>query len=129
MGSLLAWAHGREPRETTAHVRRVSKGTTEADARALVAFGAKRTCKWLSPATKYPSEPKQARELLAPVYGWFTEGFHTHNLKEAKALLAELAFECPATSVVGTERRCRVRCDFRSWSKADLPRISSIGRD
>ena len=33
----------------------------------------------------------QARDLLAPVYGWFTEGFDTLDLKEAKALLAELA--------------------------------------
>jgi predicted ATPase len=33
---------------------------------------------------------QQARELLAPVYGWFTEGFHTRDLKEAKALLDEL---------------------------------------
>ncbi len=34
---------------------------------------------------------QQARELLAPVYGWFTEGFDTLDLKEAKALLDELA--------------------------------------
>ena len=34
---------------------------------------------------------QQARELLAPVYGWFTEGFETLDLKEAKALLEELA--------------------------------------
>jgi predicted ATPase len=34
---------------------------------------------------------QQARELLAPVYGWFTEGFGTLHLKEAKALLEELA--------------------------------------
>jgi predicted ATPase len=33
---------------------------------------------------------RQARELLAPVYGWFTEGFDTWDLKEAKALLEEL---------------------------------------
>jgi len=33
----------------------------------------------------------QARDLLAPVYGWFTEGFNTHDLIEAKALLDELA--------------------------------------
>ena len=33
----------------------------------------------------------EAHELLAPVYGWFTEGFGTADLKEAKALLAELA--------------------------------------
>jgi predicted ATPase len=34
---------------------------------------------------------QQARELLAPVYGWFTEGLDTRDLKEAKALLEELA--------------------------------------
>ena len=34
---------------------------------------------------------QQARELLAAVYGWFTEGFDTLDLKEAKALLEELA--------------------------------------
>jgi len=33
----------------------------------------------------------EARDLLGPVYGWFTEGFDTLDLKEAKALLAELA--------------------------------------
>jgi predicted ATPase len=33
----------------------------------------------------------EARDLLAPVYGWFTEGFDTPDLKEAKALLDELA--------------------------------------
>ena len=33
---------------------------------------------------------QQARDLLAPVYEWFTEGFDTRDLKEAKALLAEL---------------------------------------
>jgi predicted ATPase len=37
-------------------------------------------CKW-----------DEARELLAPIYGWFTEGFDTLDLKEAKALLDELA--------------------------------------
>ena len=35
-------------------------------------------------------KPQQARELLAPVYGWFTEGFDTRDLKEAKVLLDEL---------------------------------------
>ena len=33
----------------------------------------------------------EARELLASVYGWFTEGFDTLDLKDAKALLDELA--------------------------------------
>ena len=35
-------------------------------------------------------KPQQARELLAPVYGWFTEGFDTLDLKEAKTLVDEL---------------------------------------
>jgi predicted ATPase len=32
----------------------------------------------------------EARALLKPIYGWFTEGFDTQDLKEAKALLDEL---------------------------------------
>ena len=36
-------------------------------------------------------KPQQARELLAPDYGWFTEGFDTLDLKDAKALLDALA--------------------------------------
>jgi predicted ATPase len=34
---------------------------------------------------------QEVRELLAQVYGWFTEGFDTRDLKDAKALLEELA--------------------------------------
>ena len=33
---------------------------------------------------------REARELLAPAYGWFTEGFDTRDLKDARALLEEL---------------------------------------
>jgi predicted ATPase len=33
----------------------------------------------------------EARDILGPVYDWFTEGFDTPDLKEAKALLDELA--------------------------------------
>ena len=33
----------------------------------------------------------EARDLLTPVYNWFTEGFDTSDLKEAKALLGALA--------------------------------------
>jgi predicted ATPase len=33
---------------------------------------------------------QDAYELLAPVYGWFTEGFDTKELQEAKSLLVEL---------------------------------------
>ena len=47
----------------------------------------------MSLARLWPDQGKvlQARELLAPVYGWFTEGFDTRDLQEAKALLEELA--------------------------------------
>ena len=33
----------------------------------------------------------EARDLLSPIYGWFTDGFDTRDLKEAKALLVDLA--------------------------------------
>jgi predicted ATPase len=33
----------------------------------------------------------EARELLAPIYGWLTEGFDTADLQEARALLDELS--------------------------------------
>ena len=47
----------------------------------------------MSMARLWPDQgkPQQARELLAPVYSWFTEGFDTRDLKEAKALLEALA--------------------------------------
>jgi predicted ATPase len=34
-------------------------------------------------------KPQQARDLLAAAYGWFTEGFDTLDLRQAKALLDE----------------------------------------
>jgi class 3 adenylate cyclase/predicted ATPase len=40
---------------------------------------------------RYQGKRGEARDLLAPIYGWFTEGFDTPDLKEAQALLNELA--------------------------------------
>jgi predicted ATPase len=40
---------------------------------------------------RHQGKPQQARDLLAPVYGWFTEGFDTLDLKQAKVLLDALA--------------------------------------
>ena len=40
---------------------------------------------------RYRGKRDEALELLASVYGWFTEGFDTRDLKEAKALLGELS--------------------------------------
>jgi predicted ATPase len=47
----------------------------------------------MSMARLYRDQGKrdEARDLLTPVYGWFTEGFDTLDLKEAKALLDEIA--------------------------------------
>ena len=66
--------------------------------RALAVARQQQTKSWelraaMSMARLWPNQGKvqQARELLAPVYGWFTEGFDTRDLKEAKALLEELA--------------------------------------
>jgi predicted ATPase len=66
--------------------------------RALAVARQQRTKSWelraaMSMARLWRSQgkPQQARELLAPVYGWFTEGFDTLDLKEAKALLDALA--------------------------------------
>jgi predicted ATPase len=45
----------------------------------------------MAPLWRDQGKRDDARELLAPVYGWFTEGFDTRDLKEAKGLLDELA--------------------------------------
>jgi predicted ATPase len=66
--------------------------------RALVVARAQQAKSWelraaMSMARLWRDQGKrdEARELLASVYGWFTEGFDTLDLKEAKALLDELA--------------------------------------
>jgi predicted ATPase len=66
--------------------------------RALAVARHQLTKSWeLRPATsmarlwRSQGKVREARELLAPVYGWFTEGFDTRDLKEAKALLEEWA--------------------------------------
>jgi predicted ATPase len=38
---------------------------------------------------------KRARDILAPAYGWFTEGFDTLDLRQAKLLLEKLARDQP----------------------------------
>ena len=47
----------------------------------------------LSRLWQQQGERDEALALLAPIYGWFTEGFDTANLQEAKALLDELGGE------------------------------------
>ena len=66
--------------------------------RALETAGAQQTRSWDLRATtslarlwRDQGKRQEAHDLLAPVYAWFTEGFDTPDLKEAKALLDELA--------------------------------------
>ena len=46
---------------------------------------------WLAYALKKQGKKDEARQMLAEIYGWFTEGFDTKDLQEAKVLLQELA--------------------------------------
>ena len=53
-------------------------------------FGELRAATDLARLWRDQGKSQQARELLAPVYGWFTEGIDTRDLKEAKALINQL---------------------------------------
>ncbi len=44
----------------------------------------------LSRLWQHQDKREQAQQMLAPIYGWFTEGFDTADLQEAKALLEVL---------------------------------------
>jgi predicted ATPase len=50
-----------------------------------------RVARSLSRLWQQQGKRKEAHDLLAPIYSWFTEGFDTVDLKETKALLEELA--------------------------------------
>ena len=52
-----------------------------------------RTAMSLARLWQQQGKRQDASDLLAPVYGWFTEGFDTADLKEAEALLEELVEE------------------------------------
>ena len=45
----------------------------------------------MTPFWRDQGKREEARDLLAPAYGWFTEGFDMRDLKEAKNLLEQLA--------------------------------------
>jgi hypothetical protein len=74
-------------------------------------------------------EPRKGYELLAPVYGWFTEGFDTSDLREAKALLQELA-SAPLPdggdrNVLPAASRVESRTGAVAWAKLASPRFPS----
>jgi predicted ATPase len=60
--------------------------------RSAVSHAASALSNVVLPSPEFRATPStgEARELLALVYGWFTEGFDTRDLKEAKGLLDEL---------------------------------------
>jgi predicted ATPase len=73
-------------------------GAEESDRQALIVAGRQSAKFWelraaldLSRLWRDQGKRTEARDLLAPIYGWFTEGFDTPVLKDAKALLDELA--------------------------------------
>ena len=70
-----------EPCFETAIVIARRQGTRSWELRAAISFARFRQSQ---------GRAADAKEQLAPVYGWFTEGFDTRDLKEAKALLNEL---------------------------------------
>ena len=83
--------------------------------RALAVAGQQQSKSWelraaMSLARLWRSQGKvqQARELLAPVYGWFTEGFDTRDLKEAEALCENWgpqAIECSGIATTPERNR------------------------
>jgi class 3 adenylate cyclase/predicted ATPase/DNA polymerase III delta prime subunit len=81
------------------HIEGINSENVEADLKAAIEIAQRQSAKGpelrasvsLARLWRDHGKPQQARELLAPVYGWFTEGFDTPDLKEAKALLDTLA--------------------------------------
>jgi predicted ATPase len=86
-GVLLLLQPGTPLAEAEAWVRRALDVARRQEAKSLELRAA------MSLARLWQQQGKQAEahELLAPIYGWFTEGFDTADLQEAKALLDELA--------------------------------------
>ena len=95
-------AHGHEPNDASIFTQVLS---TQAEAEAEACFlkaieiarkqSAKslelRAVMSLSRLWQQQGKKTEARQMLAEIYGWFTEGFDTKDLQEAKALLEELA--------------------------------------
>jgi predicted ATPase len=84
-GELLA--HAQDQREAEICFQHALTVTRQQQAKSLELRAAMSlACLW-----QQQGKRTEARELLAPIYGWFTEGFDTADLQEAKALLEELA--------------------------------------
>jgi predicted ATPase len=85
-GELLL--HSTEDRaEVAAHFRRAIDVTRRQEAKLFEI----RATMSVSRLLREDGKREEAREMLSGIYGWFTEGFDTRDLKEAKALLEELS--------------------------------------
>jgi predicted ATPase/class 3 adenylate cyclase len=85
-GVLLLRQPGTSPAEAEAWLQRALDIARRQEAKSLEL----RAAMSLSRLWQQQGKRTEARELLAPIYGWFTEGFDTTDLQEAKALLDEL---------------------------------------
>ncbi len=86
MGDLFLRRHPSAPDQAEVSYRRAIERARSQEAKSWEL----RAATSLARLWRDQGKPAQARDLLAPVYGWFTEGFDTLDLKEAKALLEEL---------------------------------------
>jgi predicted ATPase len=90
--SLPAWRVTAEaPRASEDEAERSLKSALDVARKQQARFYELRAAYALARFWRDQGKRDEARDLLAPVYGWFTEGFDTRDLKEAKALLDELA--------------------------------------
>jgi predicted ATPase len=85
-GVLLLRQPGTSQAEAEAWLQRALDVARRQEAKSLEL----RAAMSLSRLWQQQGKPDEARALLAPIYGWFTEGFDTADLQEAKALLDEL---------------------------------------
>jgi predicted ATPase len=86
-GVLLLRQPGTPPAEAEAWLQRALDVARRQEAKSLEL----RAAMSLSRLWQQQGKRGAARELLAPIYGWFTEGFDTADLQEAKALLKEVS--------------------------------------
>ncbi len=78
---------GADPVEVEQHYRQAIEVSRQQQARSWEL----RATMSLSRLWQEQGKREKARQMLAEIYGWFTEGFDTPDLKEAKALLEELS--------------------------------------
>jgi predicted ATPase len=86
-GALLLWQPGTPPAEAETWLRRALDVARRQEAKSLELRAA------MSLARLWQQQGKRAEayDLVTPIYGWFTEGFDTADMQEAKALLEGLS--------------------------------------